>query len=362
MTTVAVTGAGGFTAAALLERLDADRAVERIIGVDRVEPQMPVAKLDFRLADVRDPLPALALQGADAIVHLAVSEGPLVSEDTMFAINVEGTRNLLAAADAAGVARLVHLSSAAVYGADPGNVVPLHEDVPLRANPDFGWAFHHLLAEELVTRWAAEHAGTTVTVLRPATTLGPGADTAVSRHLEQPWLPVVRGYLPPVQLLHVDDLAAALHLAVTRDLPGAYNVAAEGWLPLDDMARVMGRGLLRVPESVAFPAASRLWRRGVIAAPPGALRYLMHPWVVSTERLHAQGWAPTRSNRDILREFVADHHPWMSLGRLRVRRRHCYVAAGALVTAAAGGMLALRRWARRGWVGRNYDMTRTDHE
>ncbi|MDQ3710477.1 MAG: NAD-dependent epimerase/dehydratase family protein [Actinomycetota bacterium] len=343
MTTVAVTGAGGFTAAALLERLDADRVIERIIGVDCVEPQMPVAKLDFRVTDVCDPLLALALEGADVIVHLAFTSGPVVSEDTMFEINVEGTRNLLAAADAVGASRLVHLSSAVVYGASVGNVVPLREDLPLRANPDFRWAFHHLLAEELVTRWAAEHAGTTVTVLRPVTTLGPGADTAVSRHLEQPWLPVVRGYLPPVQLLHVDDLAAALHLAVVRDLPGAYNVAAEGWLPLDDMARVMGRGLLRVPESVAFPAAWKLWRHGAIAAPPGALHYLMHPWVVSTERLHAQGWAPTRSNRDILREFVADHHPWMSLGRLRVRRRHCHTAAGVLVTAAAGGMLALRR-------------------
>nr|MDQ3343881.1 NAD-dependent epimerase/dehydratase family protein [Actinomycetota bacterium] len=71
MTTVAVTGAGGFAAAALLKRLDADRTIEHVIGLDRVEPQMPVAKLDFRVADVRDPRLALALEGADAIVHLA---------------------------------------------------------------------------------------------------------------------------------------------------------------------------------------------------------------------------------------------------------------------------------------------------
>jgi len=365
MTTVAVTGAGGFTAAALLERLDADRAIDRVIGVDCVEPQMPVAKLDFRVADIRDPLLALALTGADAIVHLAFTSGPLVATDTMFAINVEGTRNLLAAADAAGVSRLVHVSSATVYGANVDNVVPLREDQPLRANPDFSWAFHHLLAEELVTGWAAQHASTTVTVLRPVTTLGPGADTAISRHLEQPRLPVVRGYLPPVQLLHVDDLAAALHLAVTRDLPGAYNVAAQGWLPLDDMAAVMRRGLLTLPESVAFAAAAQLWRRGAIAAPPAALRYLMHPWVVSTERLQAAGWAPTRSNRDILREFVADHHRWVSLGRWRVRRRDCYAAGGVVAAGVTRGMLALLRGrVGRGRVGRNRrcDEDRSCHE
>nr|MBA2530428.1 NAD-dependent epimerase/dehydratase family protein [Euzebyales bacterium] len=326
MTTVAVTGAGGFIAGAVLERLDADRAVDRIIGIDGVEPQMPVAKLDFRRADIRDPLLPVALDGADAVVHLGLTPGPMRAEDTMFAVNVSGTRNLLAAADKVGVGRLVHVSTAAVYGAHPDNVVPLTEDAPLRANPDFSWAYHHLLAEELVAAWAGDHPGVAVTVLRPVTVLGPGLRNFVARHLEQPRLPLVRGSEPPVQLLGVDDLAAAVALAVTGELSGAYNVAPDGWLPLRELARLLGKRPLELPESVAFAAAHRLWRHGLLDTPPGALRYLMHPWVVSTQRLHDAGWAPTRSNREVVREFVAEHHGWLSLGRWRVRRRDAYAA------------------------------------
>ncbi len=345
--TVAVIGSAGAVAAAVLERLDADRAVARILAVDCDEPQMPVAKLVARTADVRDVLLPLALDGADVVVHLGTTPGPQHDEDTMFAVNVNGTRNALAAAAQVGARRFVHVSTGAVYGAHPGNTVPLTEDAPLRANPDFSWAYQHRLAEEHVQAWADAHPDVAVTILRPATTLGPGVDGFAARHLEQPRLPVVRGHAPPLQLLHVDDLATAVQRAVTGDLPGVYNVAAEGWLPATDLARLLGKHTVEVPETVAFSAARRLWARGVVPAPAGALHYLMHPWVLSTERLRATGWAPTRSHREIVREFVAEHAAYVSLGRARARRRDVYVAVFAALGAVTGLLLAGRGSRRR---------------
>ncbi|HVM19005.1 MAG TPA: NAD-dependent epimerase/dehydratase family protein [Egibacteraceae bacterium] len=342
--TVAVVGAAGYVGAAVIARLDADRAVERIVGLDLEEPQMPVAKLDFRPADVRDPVLAVALEGVDVVVHAGITPSPIPAEDTMFAINVHGTRNLLDAAAKAGVRRLVHLSSAAVYGAHPGNRVPLTEDTPLRANPDFSWAYQHQLAEELVHAWAADHPEIAVTVLRPVTTLGPGADTFVSRHFEQPVLPVVRDNEPPVQFLHVDDLATAVGLAVLGDLPGTFNVAPEGWLSARELAHVLGKHPVTVPEAIAFSAARTLWSHRVLGAPAGALHYLMYPWVVDCERLHAQGWTATRSNREVVREFATEHRPYLCFGRLRVRRAGLQRAA---TVAAAAGAFALVSRARR---------------
>jgi nucleoside-diphosphate-sugar epimerase len=344
--TVAVTGASGFVGAAVLERLDADRRITQIVGIDGVEPPMPVAKLDFRAADVRDPLLGVAFTGADVVVHLAVTPEPQSSEDTMFAINVHGTRNVLDAAAKAGVRRFVHVSSGAVYGAHAENQVPLAEDAPLRANPDFSWAYHHLLAEELVTTWAADHPEVSVTIFRPATTVGPGADTFVTRHLEQPVLPIVRANEPPVQLLHVDDLATAVQLAVTTDVPGTFNVAPEGWLSTRELAHLLGKHAITVPETIAFAAARRLWLRGVLGAPAGALHYLMHPWVLSCDRLHSYGWSATRSNREVAREFAAEHRPYLSLGRLRTRRVSLYRGVGVVFL----GMVAMltRRRLRRG--------------
>jgi nucleoside-diphosphate-sugar epimerase len=343
--TVAVVGAANFVGAAVLERLDADRRVQRLLGLDCDEPKMPVAKLDFRPADIRDPLLSVALEGADVVVHVGLTPDPMAAEDTMFAINVNGTRNLLEAAAQARVRRFVHVSSAAVYGAHAANAIPLDESAPLRANPDFSWAYHHLLAEELVTAWAQEHPDVTVTVLRPVTTLGPGANTFVARHLEQPLLPIVRENEPPVQLLHVDDLATAVQLAATTDLPGAFNVAPDGWLSARELAHLLGKRAVTIPEAVAFSAARSLWSHGVLGAPAGALHYLMYPWVLTSERLHDHGWVATRSNREVAREFAAEHRPYLSAGRLRVSRRTLHRSG----TAAFSGLayLTMTRARRR---------------
>ena len=349
--TVAVTGAAGFMGAAVLERLDSDRRVEGIVGVDVTEPQMPVAKLDFRAADLRDPLLGVLFAGVDVVVHFGVTPNPQVSEDAMFALNVHGTRNVLDAAAKAGVRRFVHVSSGAVYGAHPGNPVPLDETAALHANPDFSWAYHHLLAEELVTSWGSEHPEVAVTIFRPATTLGPGADNFVSRHFEQPVLPIVRANEPPVQLLHVDDLATAVALAVTSDLPGTFNVAPEGWLSARELAHLLGKRAVTIPETWAFAAARRLWLRGLLGAPAGALHYLMYPWVLSCERLHEHGWSATRSNREVAREFAAEHRPYLSVGQLRARRSTLYRSAMALLLGSVGGAVVARSSRRRGAEG-----------
>jgi UDP-glucose 4-epimerase len=346
MTTVAVTGASSPIGKALLERLDADDAVDRIIGIDEVEPEMPVAKLEYRPSDVRDRLLAVALDGADVVVHLALDLTPQRAEDTHFARNVHGTRNVLAATAAAEASALVHLSTALAYGAHPDNPLPLREDAPLRANPDYAPAYHALLAEELVGEFAVARPGTRVAVLRPVAMLGHGAGDALTQRLEAPRIPGVRGYHPPTQVVHLDDVAVALHLAATGDLSGAYNVAADGWLAVDELCGLLGKRLVEVPETLMFPLVHALWTRDVWPVPAGAVHFLMHPLVLSSAKLHAAGWTPTRTNREVLREFAAEHAGWVRLGTARLQRRSLGLGAGAAVTLAVGMVLigrALRR-------------------
>lgn len=356
MSTVAVMGAGGSLGRAVLAHLDADDRVERIIGLDVVPPPMPVAKLDFRTVDIRDRLLGQALAGADVVVHcLATSHLPdapargllrTADEDTLFAVTVGGTRNLLDAAATVGVDKLVHVSSTSVYGAHPDNAVPLDESEPLRANPDFPFAYHRLLAEELVAKWDGDHPEVSVSILRAAPMLGPAADDVVARMLEAPRPLQVRGYAPPYQFVHVDDVAAAVALGVRTDLAGTFNVAADGWLSTGDMWAMLGRKPVTVPETVAFSVLRQLHARGLMPVPAGALHYLMHPVVVATEGLHAHGWGPIRSNREVLREFVGTNRGFLTLGRLRLRRRDVYVAAAAGLGMLAGLLLGWRAYRR----------------
>jgi len=351
MTTVAVIGAAGALGRAVLELLDDDADVHRLLGLDLTEPDMPVAKLVYRVADSRDPLLPQALEGADVVVHLGLRDLER-DVDSMHARAVDGTRNVLSACERIGARVLVHVSSASVYGAHSDNRVPMGESAPLRANGDFGYAFSHQVAEELVGAWAQRHPDVRVVVLRPAVMLGPGVGDFVTRHLLSPVLPMVRGYEPPFQVVHVDDVAAAVTLAVSGDLVGAYNVAADGWLAVADLCTLIGRRPVFVPEQVAFSGAAALYAHGLLSVPPVALHYVMHPWVLSAAKLHEAGWAAAHSNRETLRRFAADNAGRVTLGRHTARIRNLAMALAMAAMAAVGSLGALvwvvgAAWRRR---------------
>jgi nucleoside-diphosphate-sugar epimerase len=346
--TVAVTGASGYLAAALIRRLAADDGVERILGFDVRPPADVHDKLVFDEVDVRHPGLAARLEGVDCLVHLAFVMDPIREEGLMRDVNVNGSQNVFKSAGRAGVSRLVYASSAVVYGAHPDNAIPLTESAPLRANLDFSYAAHKLEVEYVVREFAGEFPDAHVVMLRPAMVLGPHADNAWSHFLELPVLLGVAGYSPPLQVVHEDDVARALQWAVTTPERGIFNVAAPGWLEADEALAVARRTVRRVPEPVAFALAERLWRLGLAEVPPGYLHYAMHPWVVSTDKLAAAGFTCERGNEETLREAVAASGGHVRIGRTRVRRGDLVKGAAAgLGLAGAAGLAALLRSRRR---------------
>ena len=342
---VAVTGAAGYIGRRLVAEL-VSRDVD-VVAIDLTAPTeaLLAPRTTFRQVDVRDDRFVEVLDGVDVVVHLAFVFNPSRDEAHMRDANVEGTRNLFEAAAKAGCRKIVYTSAATVYGARPDNDFPLTEASPLRANIDFNYAEHKLDIERWLATWVEQHPSIAVTILRPATVVGAGLENFITRQLEMPRLPTVRGYRPPWQVAHVDDVVAALTLTVERDLPGPYNVACEGWLSFEEVRRLTRMAPLELPEQVAFSLTDRLWQLGVGEAPPGQLHYLMHPTVMSVDKLVAAGWTPRHSNRDALMEVVAEHRSYVNLGVTRVRRRAIGVAA-----AAAGGLVsasAVRRIRRR---------------
>lgn len=270
-----MTGTDTALGRAVLQHLRVDQAVTSTVRVDLAE------------YDLRERLRPGVLDGADVVVYCALEPALNRNEDLAFARAVHGCRNLgglkngLDIVAKIGARKLVVVSSALVYGAHQDNELSLTEDAALRTNPDFAFAYQLMLAEQLVEEWADGHPAVTVTVLRPAITLGPGIEGFMARHLESPRLPLIRGQSAPLQFVHVDDVAAAVRLAVATDLPGTFNVAADGWLPVTEVCAILGRRPITFPEATAFEAVRRLWGWGLWHMPPGALHYLMYPCVVT---------------------------------------------------------------------------------
>ena len=80
-----------------------------------------------------------------------------------------------------------------------------------------------------------------MTVLRCANVLGPDVDTSHIRMLSLPLVPMILGFDPRYQFVHEDDVVHALEHAAFHDMPGIYNIAADGVLALSEVIDLLGK-------------------------------------------------------------------------------------------------------------------------
>lgn len=261
------------------------------------------------------------LDGTTVVIHLASVFGEQLDEDPAVeaAVDVVGAQRLLDAAGDVGVAHVVLLSTAAVYGAWANNAMPLTEDATLRPGPDLAYAVQRAEIERRLAEWRHDHPSATATVLRPAPVVGDdGPDGWLARALHAARRVADIDGDPPSQFVHVDDLATAVVLAATARLDGARNVAPDGWLRgAEYTALDAGTPKVRVPRRVGDRVARLGWRLRLASTPPGLVPYARHPWVVANDRLRADGWEPQLSNEEA---FVAGT-PATALATLSPRRR-----------------------------------------
>ena len=274
------------------------------------------------------------------LISLAVGPGPSPEPGTAEQ-RLAGLRRALDGVGAAGFRRVVHLSSAVVYGAAAGNDVPLTEDAPVRPDLGFPWAVELAEAERIVAEWCDAEPGRRATILRPALVVAPGDSLVLARALGGLTGLRTAGDRRPVQFVHVDDVATAVVLCATTSEPvdGVLNVAPEGWVG-DDEAAALGGALMAppsLPARLVEPARRLLWALRIGVTPPEASAYASHPWVVAADRLRALGWSPTHSVEEAV---VATTSPSTLAELPPGRRQQLLVVATGTAVAAAVVLLA----------------------
>ncbi|WP_431774926.1 NAD-dependent epimerase/dehydratase family protein [Streptomyces cucumeris] len=341
---VAVTGAASGPGALLTQRLTESDEIKQVLAID--ERRGEVSEAHWHVLDVRDPVIADKLRGADVVVHLAVDLDLGTDATARTAYNVRGTQTVLTAAAAAGVRRVVLCTSAMVYGALAENDVPLAEDAELRATAEATGVGDLLEIERLGERAPRAHPGLNVTVVRPTILVG-GTDTALTRYFESPRLLVVAGSRPTWQFCHVEDLVSALEYAALEKVEGELAVGCDGWLEQEEVEELSGIRRMELPSAVALGAASRLHRLGLTPSPAGDLAYTMHPWAVSGSRLHAAGWRPKWTNEEVLAELLEEVAGRHTVAGRRLGRKDATTLGAAGATVALVGTAAIVRRARK---------------
>lgn len=344
--TVVVVGAAGALGRRVVARIAADPAVARVVAVDRHRwggPDGPTSAAVERIVDeAAGGEPKRWVEGADAVVYLAPTtrDAPGADGTGSTSSSPADVEALLAACEDAPVRTLVVLSSATVYGADPANPVPLTESAPLSPDPGVALATTRATVEELATAWAREDERRTAALLRTVVAVGP---ELARWFAASPWAAVGTGREdgPPLQLVHLDDLASAVDVARRRRLDGPANVAPDDWLDPEEVAALAG------PAGRLRGARRRFERLGLRSRRPGlaGTAYEDHPWVVANDRLRSLGWAPATSTAEA---FVEVDEPG-PLGELSARRRQqlAFGAVGLLAAVAATAATAVLRRRRR---------------
>lgn len=248
-----------------------------------------------------------AMEGCDIVVHTAAAL-PLYSKEDIFSTDIDGTRNVLEAAQNNGIKRVIQISSTAVYGIPDHH--PLKEDDELIGVGPYGEA--KIAAEEVCFTYRKK--GMCVPVIRPKSFIGPERLGVFALFYD--WAQDGRGF-PMVgsgnnryQLLDVYDLCAAIYLCATLDetvVNDTFNIGAEVFTTMkedyQEVLNVAGFG----KKIRGFPAAPMIWTLRILEAMHLSPLY---KWVyetaskdsfVSIEKAKKiLGFRPIYSNKDAL--------------------------------------------------------------
>lgn len=271
--TVAILGAGGFIGSRMVERWHLAGRVPVRPVVRRLRSVATIARFDleYRVADALDRQAlARALEGCDVVVH-AVAGSPRVIRASAV--------NAYVAAQAAGVRRLVYLSTASVHGQAPEAGTDEASALP-RSQP---LAYNRAKAQaEAKLRALRERGAVELVVLRPGIVLGPR-----SRWITEFADRLLRGEAGLLMRgagicngVYVDNVLHAVELAMSRDgvdretflVGDAETVTwADVYRPL---AAALGFELDELPEAEPPPPAASWrgrWDRARTAAPVQAV-------------------------------------------------------------------------------------------
>lgn len=296
-----MTGATGFVGEAILTRLrDAGRPVRALTRTDDGARTLEAAGAEPVRGDVLEPAGLSAgMDGCEVVYHVAgMNAFCLPDASPLFQINVTGTRNVIAAAAAARVRRIVYTSSAATIGEAAGTVG--REDSPHRGS---------FLSHYERSKWEAERAafaaaadaGIELVSVNPASVQGPGRTRGTAKLL----LGYLNGTLKTVidsrmSVVDIADCADGHVLAEQHGVPGARYLISGATLTVREaialMASVAGiEGMPRVlPPPVAMGTATVI---GAI----GRVRRRRAPFCREMMRtlLHGHAYDGSRATREL---------------------------------------------------------------
>ena len=312
---VVIVGATGNVGTSVVEALVGDEKVESILGLARRPPAWSPPRTEWAAADVRDSDLVPHFRGADAVVHLAWLIQPSRDRAVTRTVNVAGSERVFRAVAQAGVPALVYASSVGAYSPGPKDRA-VDESWPTDGIPSSFYSRDKAITERGLDRFEEAHPDVRVVRLRPALIFKRQAASEIRRYFAGPFLPspLVRRELIPLvprlerlrfQAVHSRDVGEAYRLAVTRDVRGPFNVAADPVLDPDRLGRILRARPVPAPPAALRAGAWLSWRLRLQPTPPGWLDMALGVPIMDVTRARTElGWQPRHGADEALLELL----------------------------------------------------------
>ncbi|HDH27347.1 MAG TPA: NAD-dependent epimerase/dehydratase family protein [Actinobacteria bacterium] len=244
-----------------------------------------------------------AMRGSETVFHIAGMNMMCVRDrEPMRTVNVDGTRNVIRAAAAAGVRRVVYTSSAVTLGERRG-------EIGSESSRHRGW----FLSAYERTKFEAEHValgertGVEVVAVNPSSVQGPGRVTGTGRLL----LALLNGKLPfvidtRISLVDITDCARGHLLAETEGVSGERYVLSGFTMTMEQAVGMLG-DVTGVPLRVRTVPASLVGLAGLATEAVGRLRVRTPPFCAEMARVIRFGHAydGSRATRELGLRYTA---------------------------------------------------------
>ncbi|MEX0604318.1 MAG: SDR family oxidoreductase [Marinobacter sp.] len=306
---ILVTGAAGALAQQVINRL---RDHCDLVAVDFREQvylgdDIPSYCIDFNKRVFED---LFRRYDFDGVIHLGRIMSSQLTRMRRYNANVLGTQKLLDLSQKYGIKRVVVLSTYHVYGAVAYNPALIDEEAPLKGAGLSADLIDSVELENLANIYLWRYPDLNITVLRPCNIVGPGVRNSISTLLASERAPVLAGFSPMMQFIHIDDMADALVLAYQKGHKGIYNVAPEDWVAYQHALALCG--CKRIPIPSIPPLLPRLILRtlNLRSFPSYLMDFFKYPVVIDGRSFaKAFDFKPRRSLKDIFRFYRENKKP-----------------------------------------------------
>lgn len=276
---IMVTGAGGALAKKVIDELKKEYKIIAVDFRNKVDLGIPVEsyKVDFNKRIFEDIFREHQFEG---IIHLGRISASELNRHTRYNANVMGTRKLFDLAKKYGVKQTLVLSTYFVYGASPYNPSLLDEKTPLKASELTMDLVDSVELENLSNIYLYKYPELNITILRPCNIAGPGVRNTFSLLLSEKRAPVLWGFSPLMQFIHINDMCNAICVAYKKNIPGIYNVAPADYIAFQDAVKEAGCSTIQIP-SVPPAFTERIakflnWK----TFPPFLINYFKYPVII----------------------------------------------------------------------------------